>query len=252
MASAQRTFHESRPGFTLIEILVVLAIVLVLIAITLPALAGARVAGLRSVTRSNIRQSAVSMFVYTDTHRGAFPWRNASDWIPLDPPSPDGSVSFSVVVPYFNLFFFWQGLMHGVAPWSEHYRSWLAGGVRHGEPPWRSPEGGYLFPSFHLAEAFLARPELWRSDAQEDDTLYRPVFAKDVLFPSQKAMMLTSRQALPPPVSEPDPKTILAMADGSVRDERLEDATPPEAPPWKSTDPQPVHDTPDGVRGVDY
>lgn len=250
---SRRSAKYNGHGFTLVEMLVVISIVAILISILIPALASARESAKATVTRSNIRQAATAIGLYTDAHRSTFPWRQESDPIPLDVPGPDGDADHTVTVPHFNLFFYWHGMMHRVTPWPEHYRSWLAAGVRTGEVPWHKPDSdGHLLPSFELSQSFLARPDVWRADAIETDDLYRPVRVADILAPSSKVMMITKRSALPPLRSDDDPKTIMAFADTSVRDLRAEDATPPVAPAWKTPNPLPLHDTPDGVRGVDY
>lgn len=56
---------QSRQGFTLIELLVVIAVVAVLVAILLPALSEARAIAKRVQCSSNLRQTGVSIRVYT-------------------------------------------------------------------------------------------------------------------------------------------------------------------------------------------
>lgn len=60
-------------GFTLIEVMAVVAVVAVLVGLLLPALAGAREAGRGSVCLSNLRQAFVACRVYADEHRGFGP-----------------------------------------------------------------------------------------------------------------------------------------------------------------------------------
>jgi prepilin-type N-terminal cleavage/methylation domain-containing protein/prepilin-type processing-associated H-X9-DG protein len=61
------------PGVTIIELLVVVAILGVLVGMMLPALGGAREAGRESECASNLRQIATGAQVYADDHRGFMP-----------------------------------------------------------------------------------------------------------------------------------------------------------------------------------
>lgn len=67
MSSKRRT--KAR-GFTLIELLVVIAIIAILAAILFPVLTNARRQGRVSSCQSNIRQIAVSVFMYADDNQG--------------------------------------------------------------------------------------------------------------------------------------------------------------------------------------
>lgn len=68
-----------RPGFTLVELLVVVAIIGILIALLLPAVQAAREAARRTQCRNNLKQLALGLHNYLDTHK-IFP--PSSAWRP--------------------------------------------------------------------------------------------------------------------------------------------------------------------------
>lgn len=61
-----------KQGFTLIELLVVIAIIAILIALLLPAVQAAREAARRTQCKNNLKQQALALHNYHDTH-GRFP-----------------------------------------------------------------------------------------------------------------------------------------------------------------------------------
>ena len=66
-------FRPARPGFTLVELLVVIAIVAILAALLLPALARARESGRATACLGNLRQIGAALQLYTQDNDNRMP-----------------------------------------------------------------------------------------------------------------------------------------------------------------------------------
>jgi type II secretory pathway pseudopilin PulG len=60
--------RPKRPGFTLFQLLLILAILLILLALLLPAVAKVRMAAARAQSQNNIKQMAIALHNYNDTY----------------------------------------------------------------------------------------------------------------------------------------------------------------------------------------
>jgi prepilin-type N-terminal cleavage/methylation domain-containing protein/prepilin-type processing-associated H-X9-DG protein len=85
-------------GFTLIELLVVIAIIAILAGMLLPSLARAKESGRAAFCKSNLRQLALGILMYSDENRDYLPWpggvdRNLEpDWVFGGQPSTETAV----------------------------------------------------------------------------------------------------------------------------------------------------------------
>ena len=87
-----------RPGFTLVELLVVIGIIAVLISILLPALTKARVAAQNIACLSNLRQIGTAIAMYATDNQDGMPCGEWGGWTPA--PDNDTVYWFTLVNPY--------------------------------------------------------------------------------------------------------------------------------------------------------
>lgn len=74
--SRQSNPRRPRYGFTLVELLVVVAIIALLIAMLLPALQKARYAARLTLCKNNLRQAVIGLTTYAMDHNGSYPSPN--------------------------------------------------------------------------------------------------------------------------------------------------------------------------------
>jgi prepilin-type N-terminal cleavage/methylation domain-containing protein/prepilin-type processing-associated H-X9-DG protein len=87
----RRVLPQPRPGFTLVELLVVVGLISILIALLMPALSRAREHAWRVACSSNLRQVGTALITYAQDSRGWFPApascarAQTEDWVHWQP-----------------------------------------------------------------------------------------------------------------------------------------------------------------------
>lgn len=89
----KRVTKNQIPGFTLVELLVVIAVIAVLAALLLSVLAGAKARALSAVCKSNLRQIGIALRMYVDDFQ-AYPPR-AGYAVPISPVSQERGPSIT-------------------------------------------------------------------------------------------------------------------------------------------------------------
>lgn len=108
------TSSQSRNGFTLVELLVVIGIIALLISILLPALNKARSAANQVACASNIRQWGNAVHMYANDYKGAIPAFN------VDTSAPYGSQWDSMLTPYLGM----EPIDLALSPTDQYYK-WI-------------------------------------------------------------------------------------------------------------------------------
>jgi len=186
---------HSPPGFTVIELLAVIAIVAVLLAIMLPALLGARESARLNVHRSNMRECLNTVSMYADSFGSHFPFMGVvgqpelgvEEFNDLEPPG--SGVSFNA--GYFSAHsFHWPTVVARAGFDIEHIaqpdpdrRARLR--ERYGNPE-------ILGSAYQLTHAAVAAPSYWLPGPVPDPTpgIFRPMQTHQVRYPSAKGLLL--------------------------------------------------------------
>lgn len=252
-------------GFTLIEVLVVIAIVSLLLALTLPALGSARTTARQTLSLSNVRSIGQTFSMYADTHK-TYPFPGQVENVNV----PGGGTVYSFewfpqgsIVATTSLWQFgtlWPALVSNITPWEEAYATWISPG-RDKSLPTLDSIFDDLEPhevvSYEYSNAFLASPRNWADNAVENPDLLGPTRPDEVTYTSQKVLLwdrhLTYQTDQPEIVEgHYDAKTPMAFADGHGEVNNPLDASKGTPNPNNQTDIRRLHNTADGVRGRDY
>ncbi len=169
-------------GFTLLETLIVIAIVGLLVALLAPSLRSARLAARSSASLSNLRTHAQQITAYTSDFR---------DWAPyfLDPfagwsdvRNPDNG--YSATVPFFGASFTWNialasGYYHG-----DNFQWSFQSPLSKGQPDGQT--------DYYYSCTFVARPAFWNDLTRVGPFQRGATRWTEVQFPDRKVLLWDS------------------------------------------------------------
>lgn len=258
VSASARCVREGR-GVSLLEMLVVIAVVGILLGVLFPLLGVIRHRGRDAVEASNLRQHAAVMLMYVADWKDAHP-------LFLDPRAstsilrwPSRQVEYEL--PYFSSSLAWpialadnyyEEQMSEAAFWSPH------------ETQVRDQTPGFGTTSYSYPCVFIARPEFWSPETRSGDPARQTgvTRASEVRYPSAKALIvvqLDGWNVLDDLQSAMNDTLTAAMVDQSVAVLKTEQTIAASVfadgrtPPWSNHwgDWPRLHHTPHGVRGRD-
>lgn len=241
-------------AFTLVELLVVITVIGVIIGLALPGLRASRIAASQTASLANLRQVGGAFSQYTDMY-GLYPFGQSG---PMNPDDPEGD---SIVIGWqtpWEIEHFWPHVFLKVAPWREHWRTWLSPGREASEiaeqfaalgPP---PSGITLYSSYLYSNSFIGTPGVWDATSSPGARKLHPVRPEHVAQPSGKALVYDGdRSYLREAERDSRPIPVLS-ADGSGSFRLESRCVRPVQNLLSTRTPRVFHDTPGGVLGRDY
>lgn len=239
-----------RRAFTLIEVLVTIAVVAVLLAILFPALAGARKSSRVARELALTRQVATATTMYSDDYQAALPFF-ARAGAPLSP-MKIGDYEFPDYTAYFQQAHFYPSLLY------PNYYSNRASI----EDPWWTSKGdpseshpNVWGTTFMLTQTAFAAPSYFGAfETPQNNALYRAVRVSECAFPSTKILILNLNMGAysADEAHNIKGKVLSTLADGSAsaRSYDIENPNACERPfyavPWAGMT------THDGIAGRDF
>ena len=170
-------FHPGgASGFTIVETMLVVALVGVLLSLSLPALGQARDRARRLVSMGNLRTHGGAVAAYTGDSNGSFPYLTV----------PDATYTvfrhsgLAIETPYFGLYNTWNwGLADG----------YYGGQLRHGSmfTPWEEPT---VFAGYWYSASLIAHPGFWDPETRRGPEQWRGTNSAGGTFASAKGVFV--------------------------------------------------------------
>jgi type II secretory pathway pseudopilin PulG len=208
----------TRPNaFTLIESLMLLAIITILIALTLPSIGRSRDGAYETASLSNLRQHAMVFDLYTSDYQSIYPCFLAPDtdheWVMLSGIGLEARGYFS------------QDALWALALADQYYEGEKYSRSFH-PPLVVARDDGWersWFTEYWYSSAFLADPSFWQYETRTGPEQWRPTRSDEVNFPSQKAILW---QSLLDSRDWREIRNLFGFVDGSARAVRAQDVLP--------------------------
>lgn len=244
-----------RRGFSLVEALIVIAVLAILLGLLLPQLRLGRTKATEVASLANLRSIGQTVELYGQSNGDRFPFAAPGTELSLAPPPTPA------ICPLGSVFFLegmWPTLMHEVAPWTEHFSAWLSPARPRDEFTWPiscglslPPMGGWV--SYRYSNSFVASPRVWDGSGSATEADIGPTTQGMVSYPASKVIFYDGDRAyatgLPPGTQIKRP---VLFVDGSASLRLDSDAAAPVTNPLVAWPSRPYHDTPGGVTGRDF
>ncbi len=258
--------RSERRGVSLVEVLVALGVIGLLIGILVPLLGRARGQTLEVVSLSNNREVVKTLLSYPASHNDRFPfppraereepgvWLGPIIWTPDGQPSEASGHHFYGNESYIFMSEYWPAFVRDVAPWTEHYQSWLSPGhpsladKNDTRPLWARGRS-ISAVSYHYSLAFMVSPKLLEENAPADWSLIQPTRTSMLAYPSSKVLAFDADRSYLTAETKGTAKWPTGFADGSAS---LRDRSKAMRIRNPLAGGGAYHDTPGGVTGRDF
>lgn len=251
--AASLSASERRTAFSLLELMVSIGIILILIGVALPTLRFARQRAQQIGTLADLRSVGLTVESYTQARKDHFPFVPIAEPFVFPPGENQGSMWTD---DPWAARYAWPTVMHDIAPWAEHYQTWLTPAARHdGDIPWRPQNGpSPLWPSFAYSNSFIAAARVWTPGGAPTLGDVSPRRVAELANPSSKVLMFDAAPGWTRgtnSASGTDDRRAVLIADGAAAEKSDSEAVAPFPNPLRSDSTWLYHDTPGGLQGRD-